>query len=169
MKLIAGADLRRRLERDPPLLEGLLDPDLQIQMNGVDLTLAAVHRFDDAPGRVDFDNSAREIPESHPLPPHADGAWRLGPGAFWIRYHEVVNIPADVFAIGRTRSSLLRSGVQIGTALWDSGYSGQSGSLLTVHHPRGIRLTHRARVMQLVFFHLDEPADRLYAGAYQNE
>ncbi len=169
MELIAGKSLRRCLEWNPPLLEGLRDPDLQIQMNGVDLTLAEVARFDDAPGRVDFDNSGREIPASRPLPPRADGGWRLGPGAFWIRYHEVVNIPPDVFAIGRTRSSLLRSGAHIGTALWDSGYSGRSGSLLTVHHPAGIRLTPRARVLQLVFFRLDRPADRLYSGAYQNE
>ncbi len=170
MELIAGSELRRRLEENPPLLSGLLDPDTQVQMNGVDLTLADVARFEDgAPGRVDFDNSTRRIPDSASLPRDPDDVWRLAPGAYWVRYHEVVNIPADVFAIGRTRSSLLRSGAQIGTALWDSGYSGRSGSLLTVHHPGGLHLALRARVLQLVFFHLSQPAEATYQGAYQNE
>ena len=169
MELIAGAELRRCLEDDPPLLAGLADPEVQIQMNGVDLTLAEVGALGQDPGRVDFDNRTRRIPSSEALAPDADGVWRLPAGAYWIRYHEVVNIPADVFAIGRTRSSLLRSGAQVGTALWDSGYRGRSGSLLTVHHPAGLELAPRARVAQLVFFRLARPADRLYAGVFQGE
>ncbi len=169
MELIAGKELRRRLALDPPLLSGLVDPDVQLQMNGVDLTLAAVGRWENGPGRVDFDNSGRRIPSPSPLLPADDGVFRLPPGPYWVRYNETVHIPADVFAIGRTRSSLLRSGAQIGTALWDSGYSGQSGSLLTVHHPAGLELTADARVLQLVFFRLAEPADATYRGIFQNE
>ena len=93
-----------------------------------------------APGRVDFDDRTRRIPVPAPLAPDPDEVFRLAPGAYWIRYAETVNLPADVFAIGRTRSSLLRSGAQLGTALWDSGYSGRSGSLLTVHHELGLEL-----------------------------
>lgn len=169
MELIAGAALRRRLNDDPPLLTGLVDPETQIQMNGVDLTLAEVSRFGAGPGRVDFDNSTRRIPTPEPLAPGPDGVYRLAAGPWWVRYNEVVNVPPDVFAIGRTRSSLLRSGAQIGTALWDSGYRGRSGSLLTVHHPDGLELARGARILQLVFFQLAAPADRTYAGAYQDE
>ena len=169
MELIAGADLRRRLKGDPPLLSGLVDPETQIQMNGVDLTLAEVSRFGTGPGRVDFDNRSRRIPAPEPLAPDGDGVYRLSAGPYWVRYHEVVNIPPDVFAIGRTRSSLLRSGAQIGTALWDSGYRGRSGSLLTVHHPDGLDLVRGARILQLVFFQLAAPAERTYAGQYQDE
>ena len=169
MELIAGAALRRRLAGDPPLLTGLVDPETQIQMNGVDLTLAEVSLFGAGPGRVDFDNSTRRIPSPRPLEPDEDGVHRLAAGPYWVRYNEVVNIPPDVFAIGRTRSSLLRSGAQIGTALWDSGYRGRSGSLLTVHHPDGLELVRNARILQLVFFQLAAPADRTYAGAYQDE
>ena len=169
MELIAGAALRRRLCDDPPLLEGLRDPEAQIQMNGVDLTLAEVSAHGPGPGRVDFDNRTRRIPEAAPISPDADGVWRLAAGSYWVRYHETVHIPADVFALGRTRSSLLRCGAHIGTALWDSGYSGRSGSLLVVTHPDGIELTESARIVQLVFFQLAEPAERTYAGAYQNE
>ncbi len=168
MELLAGAALRERLEADPPLIEGLRDAGIQIQMNGVDLTLAEVGTFGAGPGRADFDNRSRRLPGTTPLEP-SDGAFRLGPGAYWIRYREVVRIPADVFAIGRPRSSLLRAGASIGTAVWDSGYSGRSGSLLTVHHPDGLELAEDARVVQLLFFALDRPADRLYSGIFQNE
>ncbi len=169
MQLIAGSELRRRLGAAPPLLSGLPDPEIQIQMNGVDLTLAEVAAFGSGPGRVDFDNRTRRTPAPEAIPPDSDGVWRLSEGAYWIRYNEIVSIPADIFALGRTRSSLLRCGAQIGTALWDSGYRGRSGSLLTIHHQDGIELTRNARVLQLVFFLLPAPADRSYAGAYQDE
>ncbi len=169
MRLLEGQGLRERLSRTPPLIEGLLDPVSQIQMNGVDFTLRELSRFGDEPGAVDFDNSERHTPSTEPVPPDASGWWRLAPGPYWIVYNEVVNIPPDVFALARTRSSVLRSGAQIGTALWDSGYSGRSGSLLVVSNPAGIRVKKDARVLQLVFFELDSPAEKTYAGRYQNE
>ena len=169
MELIAGAELRRRLGEHPPLLSGLRDPATQIQMNGVDLTLADVGTLGSGPGRVDFDNRTRRIPVPSPVECDADGVFHLSRGAYWVRYNEIVNIPPDVFAFGRTRSSLLRSGAQIGTALWDSGYRGRSGSLLTIHHQDGLELTEGARILQLVFFQLPRPAERTYGGRYQDE
>jgi dUTP pyrophosphatase len=167
LRLLEGERLRERLSRTPPLIEGLLD--IQIQMNGIDFTLREVSRFGSDPGAVDFDNSERRTPSTEPLPADELGWWHLGPGPYWIVYNEVVNIPGDVFALARTRSTVLRSGAQIGTALWDSGYSGRSGSLLVVSNPAGIRIKKDARVLQLVFFELDSPAEKTYAGRYQNE
>jgi len=169
VKLIEGEALRARLASDPPLVEGLVDAEMQIQMNGVDFTLREVARFDDEPGAVDFDNSERRTPETFALEPDEAGWWRLAPGAYWIVYNEVVNIPADMYAMARTRSSLLRSGAHVGTALWDSGYSGRSGSALVVSNPAGLRLKRDARVIQLIFYGLDAPAAKTYAGRYQNE
>lgn len=169
MKLIEGKELYRRLEVFPALIESLVDADVQIQMDGVDFTLREVARFGNDVGAIDFDNSQREMPATDPIPPDEEGWWFLEPGPYWIVYNEIVNIPADAFAIGRTRSSLLRSAVSVKTALWDSGYSGRSGSLLVVHNPAGVRLRRNARIMQLVFFGLDAPAEKVYSGRYQNE
>lgn len=169
MRLLEGERLRERLSRTPPLIEGFLDRALQIQMNGVDFTLREVARFGEDPGAVDFDNSERRTASTEPLSPDDFGWWHLAPGPYWIVYNEVVNISEDVFALARTRSTVLRSGAQIGTALWDSGYSGRSGSLLVVSNPAGIRIKKDARVLQLVFFELDSPAEKTYAGRYQNE
>ncbi len=169
MKLIAGNEIRQRLESSPPLIEHLVDAEAQIQMDGVDFTLREVSRFADEPGSVDFDNTERRTPDTTPIEPSGDGWWELPPGAYWIVYNEVVNIPSDVFAFARTRSSVIRSGAQVVTALWDSGYSGRSGSMLLVSNPFGLRLKRDARIIQLIFFGLDAPADSTYDGAYQNE
>jgi dUTP pyrophosphatase len=169
LKLIEGKELRRRLESSPPLIESLVDAGVQIQMDGVDFTLREVARFRNEAGAIDFDNSERHTPQTDPVPLDENGWWFLEPGLYWIVYNEIVNIPPDAFAIGRTRSSVLRSGASVKTALWDSGYSGRSGSLLVVHNPAGIRFRKNARVMQLVFFGLDAPAEKTYAGQYQNE
>jgi dUTP pyrophosphatase len=169
LRLLEGESLRKRIAGQPPLLEGFVDLETQIQMNGVDFTLREVSRFGAETGAIDFDNSERETPRTESIPPDASGWWRLDPGPYWIVYNEVVNVPPDVFALARTRSSVLRSGAQVVTAVWDSGYSGRSGSLLTVSTPAGIRLKKDARVIQVVFFELEGPAAKTYAGRYQNE
>ena len=169
MKLVEGSELRKRLLATPPLIEHLVDAETQIQMDGVDFTLREVSVFRDEPGAIDFDNSQRRTPETEPLAPDADGWWQLKPGCYWVVYNEIVNIPPDAFALARTRSSLLRSGASVKTALWDSGYSGRSGSLLVVENRAGLRLRKDARIIQLVFFGLDEPAEKTYAGLYQDE
>ena len=169
MKLVEGDTLRARLAAEPPLVEGLVDAETQIQMNGVDFTLREVARFDEEPGTIDFDNSERRTPETFSIDPDEAGFWHLQAGAYWVVYNEIVNIPPDMYAMARTRSSLLRSGAQIATALWDSGYSGRSGSLLLVANPAGLRLKRNARVIQLVFYELDAPAAKTYTGRYQNE
>ena len=138
-------------------------------MDGVDFTLREVSVFRSEPGVIDFDNSQRRTPATDPLAPDDTGWWKLKPGPYWVVYNEIVNIPADAFALARTRSSLLRSGASVKTALWDSGYSGRSGSLLVVENPAGLHLQRDARIIQLVFFGLDEPADKTYAGLYQDE
>ena len=81
----------------------------------------------------------------------------------------MINLPTDVMALGRPRSSLLRSGVTVGTAVWDPGYQGRSQCLFVVHNNAGFRLERNARIIQLVFFHLDSPSEMGYQGIYQNE
>ncbi len=72
-------------------------------------------------------------------------------------------------ALGRTRSSLLRSGVALHTAVWDAGYSGRSQSLLVVYNPHGFTLTRDARIMQVVFLPLEQAARQGYSGRFLGE
>ena len=166
--LLTGDELARLLSGNPPLVEGILDPRVQVTPNGVDLTVAEVAWFHDVtPGRLDFANSDRRLPETEVIP-WREGRLILPPGAYVIRYSEKVNLPRDVLALGKPRSSLLRCGAHLGSAVWDAGYSGRGQGLLVVFNPAGLELALRARVLQLLFFRLKgETAG--YRGGYQGE
>ena len=71
-------------------------------------------------------------------------------------------------ALARPRSSLLRCGVTVGTAVWDAGYSGRSQSLLVVYNRQGVRLQKNARIIQLIFLRLTGET-KGYQGVYQGE
>ena len=170
---VAGAcldreSIRRRLNATPPLLEGFPDLEVQLQPNGFDLTLAEIADFAD-PGVLAADNAGRQLAATVPLPFGADGDLRLEPGPYLVTLNETINLPRDVMALGKPRSSLLRSGVAIHNAVWDAGYRGRSQVLLVVYHPRGFTLSRDARVLQLVFFLLAHPVDQGYRGRYQGE
>ena len=153
---------------DPPLVEDWVDLDSQLQPNGFDLSLLDVSRLL-TPGAIGASDSERELASVEPLSPATDGWLELAPGPYLITFNEVLHLPQDLMALGRPRSSLLRSGVSLHTAVWDAGYHGRSQSLLTVHHTAGFRLQLNARLAQLVFFRLGAPTERGYEGRYQDE
>ena len=109
----------------------------------------------------------RELSDLEPLEFGPDGWLRLDPGPYVIDFNEWLNLPLFVTALGCPRSSLLRSGVSIQTAVWDAGFRGLSQSLLVVHHPSGYRLRRTARLLQLVFFRLPQAASQGYQGRFQ--
>lgn len=158
------------LKQSPPLIENMVDPDVQIQSNGIELTLKEVHRFDRryGPGAISFENRKRKVVETNLIPFDKEGWLKLKRGAYKIVFNEIVHIPNDVFAIARPRSTLLRNGATVETAVWDSGYSGRSESLLVVYNDSGIFVERNARLIQLVFFRLGE-ATSSYRGRYQGE
>ena len=165
---LSGDVIRQLLGGVPPLATGLPAVADQVQPNGLDLTIAEIHAFTGS-GRVAVDNADRVLPATEPVAWDDNGYARLSPGAYHIRYNEIVHLPLDVMALGRPRSTLARCGATIQTAVWDAGYRGRSTSLLLVANPNGFEVQRDARVMQLVFFTLGRPASEGYAGAYQGE
>ncbi len=161
-------EITRLLEGNPPLIEGYVELESQLQPNGFDLSLQEVARFG-APGQLGASDTDRELSSAEPMGFDGEGWLELPQGAYLMTFNEVVNLPPDLMALGRPRSSLLRSGVALHTAVWDAGYRGRSQSLLTVHHPNGFRLQRNARVAQLVFFRLATPPEQGYRGQYQGE
>lgn len=156
------------IRAEPPLVEGFLDLEAQLQPQGFDLTVAEVAALAGR-GRMGATNAERQLPPLDPLPYGHDGYVDLAPGSYLVTINEVVRLPLDVMALGRPRSSLLRCGVDVGTAVWDAGYQGRSQCLLMVHNPAGFRLARNARILQLVFFRLAGAAGQGYSGAYQGE
>ena len=97
------------------------------------------------------------------------GWLHLAAGSYLVTFNEVVNLPLDLMALGRPRSSLLRSGVSIHTAVWDAGYQGRSQALLSVYNPDGYQVQKDARLLQLVFFRLEQPLNQGYQGRFLGE
>ena len=150
------------------LLESMIDPDKQTQMCGMELTLQKVERFT-SNGALAFDNQERVLPQTEIMNFDQSGWIQLAPGSYLVTFNEIVNIPRDVAALARARSSLLRCGAGLETALWDPGYRGRSQSLLVVYNSQGLRLKKNARLMQLVFLRLGKEAEKTYSGRYQGE
>lgn len=166
--VLSREEIEALLDGDPPLLDNLVDRAEQIQPNGVDITLERVSRFR-GPGVLGRTNADRVLPQIEDTPFEPDGSLYLSPGAYQVRFNEVVNLPSWLMAYARPRSSLLRSGVALHTAVWDAGYSGQGISLLVVYHPAGFRVHRDARICQLVFHPLTSATNEGYAGTYQHE
>jgi dUTP pyrophosphatase len=137
-------------------------------MCGVELTLQKIERFLTA-GAVAFDNKERKLPETELVNFDEMGWIELTAGSYLVTFNEIVNIPKDVAAMARARSTLLRCGATLETALWDPGYRGRSQSLLVVYNLQGLKLKKNARLMQLVFLRLENEAEKLYSGKYQGE
>ena len=165
--VLAKDDIRKLLQQGTPLLEGYIDLEAQLQPNGFDITLREIARLQ-TPGVIAQDNRQRAISNLASLAFDGDGFIDLAPGAYLITHNEIVHLPNNVMALGRPRSSLLRCGVTVNTAVWDAGYSGRSQSLLVVYNSQGFRLQKDARVVQLVFFRLTSGTEG-YRGAYQGE
>lgn len=156
------------IEGAPPLLEHFLSLEAQLQPNGFDMTVRDVARLT-TPGAIGVEDSSRVLSETEPMGFGPDGWLQLEPGPFLVTFNEVVNLPLNIMALGRPRSSLLRSGVSIHTAVWDAGYTGRSQALLVVYHPDGYRVQRDARLMQLVFLQMETAASRGYQGRFQSE
>jgi dUTP pyrophosphatase len=164
----AGLDrnsIAEMLESNPPLIEGYPDLAVQLQPNGFDLTLAEVAAFSE-PGILGETNAQRFLAEATPLSFAADGMLRLEPGAYRVTFNETVNLPLDIMTLGQSRSSLLRSGVAVHGAVGDAGYRGRYQALMVVYHQGGFTVAKNARVMQLVFLRLEQPATEGYQGRF---
>lgn len=168
MTMLSRDELRERIAGETPLVENMIDKDTQLQPNSVELTLRTVESLKGL-GAVDFDNSQRQVPQSENLEFDSEGWILLAPGTYKVTFNEIVNIPLDLAAIARPRSSLLRCGVTVESAVWDSGYRGRSESMLVVYNPHGFRVRKNARLLQLVFYSLQSKVEQGYNGRYQHE
>ena len=146
-------------EHVSPLREG------QPQPNGVDLTLDGVFEPVEA-GRIDV--GSKRVADRRAVEPTAtaDGPlYRLDPGGYVVQYAERLRVPDDHVGFVLPRSSLLRNGATLETAVWDAGYEGRGEGLLQVNHP--IELRETARIGQFVVSEADH--EGTYDGSYQHE
>ncbi|MEE9286026.1 MAG: deoxyuridine 5'-triphosphate nucleotidohydrolase, partial [Dehalococcoidia bacterium] len=79
--LLDRQSILERLRARPPLVEGAVDIETQLQPNGIDLTLRAVERHASA-GAIDFSNARRRLADREPVPFDGDGSVHLAPGSY---------------------------------------------------------------------------------------
>jgi len=163
--MLAGDEMRRL---GAVKLSDVQSEQLHVQPNGVDLSLDAVWEFAGR-GSLGVDQADRTLPGQAELASAAGGWLELAPATYGIRYAEWVEVPRDCGGLCFPRSSLLRMGVSVPTAVWDAGYAGRGSGLLVVSNRHGVRIQRGARIAQLVLFRLSEAAQALYAGQYQHE
>jgi len=166
--ILSREDILKMLKASPPLVDNLFDIQQQVQPNGIDLTLKEIALLSSS-GSLGLSNESRALSSTSPLVFDGLGRIDLLPGCYLVTYNEVVNIPRNIIALATPRSSLLRCGVSIHSAVWDAGYSGRSQSLMVVYNPRGFRIYRNARIIQMVFFLLSREVAQGYQGIFQGE
>jgi len=166
--VIAREEILDLLKSTPPLIDGLRDTNKQVQPNGVDVTIRDVAMFT-SPGEIGPQRETRVLSDTSQLVFDNTGAIHLSSGCYLLTHNEIVNLPKDIMALALPRSSLLRCGVSVHTAVWDAGYSGRSQSLMVVYNPLGFQLYKDAAVIQLVFFRLSHETSEGYSGIFQHE
>lgn len=156
------------IQAPQPLVEGYLDLEAQLQPNGFDVTIKEVHEYSSV-GELGPGTSLSTLSEHEMLLFDHSGFLHLAKGAYMVTLNEIVNLPRHIMALARPRSSLLRSGVAVHTAVWDAGYGGRSQVLLAVYNPLGYRVAKDARLLQMVFMVLVSPVEEGYRGRFLGE
>lgn len=160
-----------QLIEEKNLIENWINLDKQLTPSGFDLTVSQIFEFDSI-GALDFSNSQRIVPKGKLILPEKKnsedkfGWWNLKKGAYKIKTNEVVNLPNDLSGFGFTRTSVLRMGAFTQNGVWDAGFKGKGEFILVVENIYGIKIKENARIVQLVFFKVEETEE--YNGIYKN-
>ncbi len=146
-------------------VRNMLDETKQIQQAGIDLTVSKIEKFV-GEGVLAQNNSDRVLPDIEELILEND-IYQLNPGGYIVRYNESIHVPLNAAGLTLPRSSLMRSGATLHSAVWDPGYEGKGMGLLTVF--QSIKIEKNARIAQIIFFSLSNKVKTGYSGTYQGE
>lgn len=142
------------------------NPD-NIQPNSVDLTVDKVFTMS---GTLVLyrDSTERKLPDYTPLRTFTyEGfeMYKLEPGQrYQIEFKEQLSLPNDICALTLVRSSMAKSGCTGENGLFDSGYQGGTGMMVSVQDESYIQVG--ASIAQMIFFETE--SSRPYNGYYQN-
>ncbi len=150
------------------LVQNMVDPEVQIQQCGVDLTVAKVFSFE-GDGVLDFSNAKRKIPNYVEVASQEEDGneyWMLQPGTYHIAFNEKIVLPKNIVGLMFPRSSALVCGIVEHTAVWDPGYEGRSFFHAEVSRP--VKVFKNARLGQMIFLRLNNETSA-YRGIYKGE
>ncbi|AEF95911.1 deoxyuridine 5'-triphosphate nucleotidohydrolase [Methanotorris igneus] len=137
--------------------------NIQIQQCGIDLRVGKIYKIV-GKGTIDFTNEKRKLPAYiEVFDSEKDVKIDLEPGVYIVKTADKIKVPENVAGFAYPRSSLLRMGATLYTAVHDPGYEGYPAYLLHVLNP--ITIYKHARIAQIVFVECRDVAG-LYEGIY---
>lgn len=163
--VLSGKQIRYLIKKKQ-MLSNYIDLEKQLQTHGFDVTVESVYKFDPyTHGTLTFEG--KTLPNVYEVKTDVTDCWTLNGGTYQIRLNEIVKLPKCICAVVLPRSSLIRMGCELHSALWDAGYEGRGVLLLRVNHP--VIIKRNARIGQMVFFKLCEKVEQGYDGTYFGE
>jgi deoxycytidine triphosphate deaminase len=154
-------------EEIAPLIQKVLfaESGEQKQPAGYDVTVANIQSFPEE--RFTLGIAKGENSALTQVPFNEGKYFDLEKGAYFVDLNEITTIPHDAIGILLPRSTLLRNGLDVRTALFDPGYSGQPKVMLVSY--RRARIEKFARIGQLIILKSDAEFSQKYSGRYQGE
>lgn len=148
-------------EHIEPVEDRLLKNE-EIETHGVELGIDKIFILK---GIAKIGNDTYETPNYVEVKPKRDGVYKLEAGSYVVQYDKQITIPDSCVGFVYPRSRLMRSGIQLSTAVWESGYSGIGQGGLNV--TRLSMLDDDLRIGQIVF--ADAQVESKYDGYHQGE
>lgn len=140
------------------------DLGAQLQPNGIDLRVTDVFEIS---GQAHLGrDSAMDFSSVRTDPVFFESALvKLRPNNHYlVDFRESLHLPEGYCALIIPRSSMIRAGVDVRSALWDTGWSGRLGAALKVLNPMTIEFG--ARLAQIVVYKAEYDGQK-YEGRYQ--
>jgi len=139
-----------------------------IQPNSIDLTVASLYTINGPLVLFADKKNKRQLPQYNLISKtfNYDGVemYKLDPGVrYQIEFRERLKLPSDVCGITLVRSTMAKSGCTGENGLFDSGYEGATGMMVSVQAESFIEVG--ASIAQMIFF--GASASKMYDGFYQ--
>lgn len=164
------ANPRKMVELE--VITRVMNPEDQIQQNGVDLTVKAIDVVDTSTPCI-ITESYRRRPNTTPLQlvevnieNEIVSVYKLEAGKLYdVLFEQKVDIPADKSGLLIQRSSVNRMGCIITSGWWDSGFQNYIWAI--IRPAIDIYIGEKTRLAQLVLF--DSDSANMYNGIYKEK
>jgi deoxycytidine triphosphate deaminase len=158
-----------RLVNECKLVENLCQRELENpEGSGFDLRVGEVFKIKE--GEAFLGETERFTPETEQVVKYSDNtkvSVLIKPGDFFlVKTMEKVNLPKNIAAIFRPRSTLQRSGIGLFTAAVSPGYCGELTFGIANLGKNNFRLEMGARIAHIIFFDTSENVSD-YRGQWQ--
>lgn len=148
------------------MIEGNL-PSEAVQPNGVDLSVDKIYRIEGTPRLTNDDYSKGKRVEVETGEDDKGEYYALSQDeSYVVVYGEKIEIPQNHIGLVLPRSRMMRCGVDVQTAVWDSGYEGRGeGGIDT---STDVNINTDMRIAQMIYLST-ESLDEHYDGSHQSE